>query len=104
MLFAVNHVRFCQVLLAFVTKPLTLYSFPNSFFLPYQVVLKGKQKVLVTGILTVALLLLTAGSTVFMILGVSSTLVVSHAVFHKVMNDGDDDDVQEGLIAASDNV
>eukprot|EP01006_Ploeotia_vitrea_P039770 TRINITY_DN66376_c13_g9_i1.p2 TRINITY_DN66376_c13_g9~~TRINITY_DN66376_c13_g9_i1.p2 ORF type:complete len:162 (-),score=77.32 TRINITY_DN66376_c13_g9_i1:242-727(-) len=48
-----------------------------------QIVLRGKNKMFVLVMLTAALVFVTAGSTIFMVVGLCSTVVMLHAIFHR---------------------
>jgi len=55
-------------------------------------ILKGQQKLIITGTVTALVVLLTAGTTIFMVAGICSIVVGAHAALHIVPEIGIDSD------------
>jgi len=55
---------------------------PGDLRLTPTLVLQPKQKIMVASIVTGLLVLLTAGTTIFMVVGICGSVVALHAVFH----------------------
>lgn len=109
--FFTNYLVVCAVVLflAIITRPFLIFMLCVIAAMWYALlqkesvivggyVLKGKTKMTTGVAVSIVTLLLTAGSTVFAVVGVCATIVVAHAVAHKTVDGGDGDDDDDDVI------
>jgi len=96
--FLTNYLALCAIIgvFAILSRPLLIfvgvvlgagwYYVLNHepLMLPNGVAMRGQQKLSLAGIVTAVVVFFTAGATIFMIVGLCSSVVVAHAVLHNV--------------------
>eukprot|EP00455_Lapot_gusevi_P039830 TRINITY_DN447_c0_g1_i3.p1 TRINITY_DN447_c0_g1~~TRINITY_DN447_c0_g1_i3.p1 ORF type:complete len:169 (+),score=48.43 TRINITY_DN447_c0_g1_i3:94-600(+) len=105
--FFVNYAIVCLFVLSYaiLTKPLLLLSLVCLGFVWLHASrtdeleisgysLKGRNKTVALSIATVVILFLVAGTTIFVVIGICSTVILAHAMFHKTVTGIEGDDIE----------